>query len=259
MPDRPAPHRILMSHYMGKRQDGIMPVAGADWTVIDPELPAENTMNLLARLSGELRRETAAALNAGKMPVALCGDCCSAIGMTAGLRDAGIVPVLIWLDAHGDFNTWDTTPSGFIGGMPAAMLTGRGEQTIMNAVELEPVADERIIMSDARDLDREEKVLVAESGIAHLPKLAQLLDHPLPDAPIHVHFDTDVIDPADAPAQNYLAPGGPPLDDFHAVFKRLRETGRIAAISVTGWNPEMDGAEQTKRVCLELTDLLIEG
>ena len=60
MPDRPAPHRILMSHYMGKRQDGMTPVAGADWTVIDPELPADSKMNLLARLSGRLRRSTRA-------------------------------------------------------------------------------------------------------------------------------------------------------------------------------------------------------
>jgi arginase len=62
--------------------------------------------------------------------VSIAGDCVATMGVLAGLHDAGITPTLIWFDAHGDFNTWETTPSGFLGGMPLAMIVGRGEQTM---------------------------------------------------------------------------------------------------------------------------------
>ena len=59
----------------------------------------------------------------------------------------------MWLVSHGDFNTWETTPSGFLGGMPLAMLTGRGDQRMLEAVGLDPLADNQVWLSDARDLD----------------------------------------------------------------------------------------------------------
>ncbi len=58
------------------------------------------------------------------------GDCVASLGVAAGLQRAGIEPSVAWLDAHGDFNTWETTPSGFMGGMPLAVLAGLGDQSI---------------------------------------------------------------------------------------------------------------------------------
>src|SRR5512136_997268 len=80
----------------------------------------------------------------GDRPVSLAGDCCTPLGVLAGLQQAGLVPVLLWLDAHGDFNTWETTPSGFLGGMPLAMLVGRGDQTMAQAVGLRPLPESRV-------------------------------------------------------------------------------------------------------------------
>ncbi len=92
-------------------------------------------------------------LKSGELPVSVAGDCCTSIGILAGLQQAGVDPTLIWFDAHGDFNTWETTPSGFLGGMPLAMLVGKGEQTIMEGVGTSVLPEEQVILSDGRDLD----------------------------------------------------------------------------------------------------------
>jgi arginase len=83
--------------------------------------------------------------------VSIAGDCCTSLGVAAGLLAAGIDPTLIWFDAHGDFNTWETTPSGFLGGMPLAMLAGRGEQTIVHGVGLKNLEESNIYLADARE------------------------------------------------------------------------------------------------------------
>ena len=114
------------------------------------------------------------AVKAGERPVAVLGDCCQTIGVLAGLQRGGLAPNLIWIDAHGDFNTWETTPSGFLGGMPLAMITGRGDQRMMEAVGLAPLADARAVLSDGRDLDPGERELVKASRLRHVEALGDL-------------------------------------------------------------------------------------
>jgi arginase len=173
------------------------------------------------------------------------------------LQRAGCDPTLIWFDAHGDFNTWETTPSGFLGGMPLAMLVGRGEQTMLKAQELSPLAEDRVVLTDARDLDPGEKQLVEEADVTHLPDVGSLLDSTLPDGPLYIHIDMDIINPANAPAMNYLAAGGPSADELQTVMKHLRRTEKIAAVSVSTWNPKLDENGQSRRVCMGVLDALI--
>jgi arginase len=189
--------------------------------------------------------------------VSLAGDCCIAIPVLAGLQRAGIDPTLIWFDAHGDFNTWETTPSGFLGGMPLAMLVGRGEQRMSKAVGLRSLPEDQIILTDARDLDPGEGEAVAGSQITHLPDTAALLSYPLPDRPIWIHFDTDILRPEDASAMNYLTPGGPDVETLKAVFKDLAGTGRVIAVSVSAWNPDLDSDGKSRKVCMELLEILL--
>jgi arginase len=93
--------------------------------------------------------------------------------------------------------------------MPLAMLVGRGEQTMLKALELIPLAEDRVILTDARDLDPGEKQLIEESDVIHLPDVKNLLNAMLPNGPLYIHIDMDIINPANAPAMNYLAAGGP--------------------------------------------------
>jgi arginase len=175
----------------------------------------------------------------------------------AGLRRAGLNPVLVWLDAHGDFNTWETTPSGFIGGMPLAMLVGRGEQTMMKKVGLPPISEARVILTDGRDLDLQEKQALAKSGIHHIVDSRFLLNHPLVVNPLYLHFDVDIINPNDAPAMSYCAMGGPSSVELQTIFRSLAKTGQVVAVSMATWNPKLDKDGHSQAVCMELLHSLI--
>jgi len=197
------------------------------------------------------------AIDKGNRPISIAGDCCSTIGMLAGLRRAGLDPILVWFDAHGDFNTWQTTPSGFLGGMPLAMLVGTGEQTMLTALELEPLPEDRVVLADARDLDPGEKQLIEAANIIHLTDVGDLLELILPNAPLYIHLDTDIVNPAEAPAMNYLAAGGPSVKELQVVMKNLNRREKIAAVSVSTWNPKMDEDGRSRNVCMGLLNTLI--
>lgn len=250
---------VLTPYFLDRYEAGLLPLAEADWRMNAPALTAEGAQARMVELYGPLAAFVAETAVANQRPVSLAGDCCTTIGVLAGLQRARVQPTLIWLDAHGDFNTWETSPSGFLGGMPLAMLVGRGEQTMPLGVGLEPLPEPRVILSDGRDLDPEEREAVAQSAIIHLPDVAQLLDYPLPDGPLYVHFDTDVIDPEQAPAMNYRAPGGPSAALLRQVFRRLAETDRVTAVSVSTWNPQLDGDGRSQAVVMELLAELLGG
>jgi arginase len=194
----------------------------------------------------------------GDKPVSIAGDCCTSIAVLAGLQHAGVFPTLIWFDAHGDFNTWETTPSGFLGGMPLAMLVGRGEQTVLEGLNMKPLSEERVVLSDARDLDPGERLAVNQSDVMHLPNINDLLKDPLPSGPLYVHFDTDVIDPEEVPAMNYPAPGGPSAETIRRVFHHLANSGQIVATSLSSWNPELDQNDISRDICISLFEELVQ-
>jgi arginase len=193
----------------------------------------------------------------GDRPVSIAGDCCTTIGVLAGLQRAKIDPTLIWFDAHGDFNTWATTPSGFLGGMPLAMLVGRGEQSMPASVGLRPIPEGDVILTDGRDLDPGETIALQESKVRFVPDVRWLPREKPPEGPFYVHFDVDVLNPDTAPAMNYSAPGGPNESELEHVFRFLAETGRVVAVSLSSWNPRMDQDGKTRKVCLELVEVLL--
>ena len=199
-----------------------------------------------------LARVVEKSIGKGKLPVSIAGDCCASIGVTAGLQRAGVNPFLIWFDAHGDFNTWETSPSGFLGGMPLAMLVGLGEQTMPRAVDLQPFSQDRIILTDGRDLDPGERELVASSGVNHLVDPQSLYEYAFPDLPIYIHFDVDIINPLDAPAMSYAAAGGPRASELEDIFRFLAQTLRIVAISLSSWNPDLDTDRGSRKTSMNL-------
>jgi arginase len=248
---------ILTPFFLDEPLPGLEPLAAPEWCINRPHLPDGERQQRLSVLHRPLADFIKRSVLSGRRPISIAGDCCSAIGVLAGLQRAGLDPVLIWFDAHGDFNTWETTPSGFLGGMPLAMLVGRGEQTMPKALGLKPLAENRVILTDARDLDPGEKLLVENAAVIHLPRVGDLLDLTLPEGPLYIHMDTDIVDPAEAPAMNYKAPGGPSAEQLRTVMKYLSRSQQIAAVSVSTWNPELDKDGQSRKVCMELLNTLI--
>ena len=240
---------ILSPYFLDKYNPAAATLAADDWHVLPAELPPGETTARMGALYHALAADVRAVLDAGERPVTIAGDCCATIGMMAGLQQSGREPTLIWLDAHGDFNTWETSPSGFLGGMPLAMAVGLGEQTLLAAAGLRPWPTSRVILTDARDLDPGERENVVRSGITHLPHIEQLLDPGrLPLGPLYVHFDTDIIDPAEASAMNSPAPGGPSSETVRDVLRTLAATDRVVAVSVSLWEPSLDPDGVTQAV-----------
>jgi arginase len=250
-------HWILTPFFLDQPRNGLNHLLKPGWEINSPALPAGELQNRMSVYHEPLADFVATTVTRGERPVSLAGDCCSAIAVLAGLQRAGIDPVLIWFDAHGDLNTWETTPSGFLGGMPLAMLLGQGEQTLPEAVGLKNIPEDRVILSDGRDLDPGEKELLQHSRLTHFPNTEALLSWPIPDSPLYIHFDTDVVCPEQSPAQNYLAPGGPTAEMLRAVFLRLAQTHRVAAVSISSWNPELDPDRKSERVSLSLVETLL--
>jgi arginase len=212
-----------------------------------PYLPAGNPQERMAVLYRNLAGKVAGLTN----PVVYAGDCVSTIGVLAGLQQRDVHPTLIFFDAHGDFNTWETTPSGFIGGMPLAMLTGRGEQTIVDGAGLIPLPDDRVVLVDGRDLDPGEDEALEQSGVA-VTTVDEVAHSIPPSGPLYVHVDGDVVDPNDMPAMNYPAADGPSLDAVRMAMIHLATTGRVVAFSISSWNPELPGADIAAAAMLKL-------
>jgi len=207
------------------------------YTVIEPDLPDATPTERMAVLYDEV----AEAVSQTSLPVVYAGDCLSIIGVTGGLQRRGIDPTVVFFDAHGDFHTWETTASQFLGGMPLAMLSGRGEQTILEGVRVEPVDDDRIWLVDGRDLDPGEDEAVERSGIHHV-SVRWITDDP-PPGDLYVHVDVDVVDPLEMPAVNYPTPNGPSVEAIVRAVGALHATGRVRAFSISSWNPALEGAD----------------
>ena len=236
---------IAVPYFMGEPMPGF-DVPEPHETLV-PKLPELEPQWRMAVLYRHLANKVAETDN----PIVYAGDCVSTIGVLAGLEQKGIFPTLIFFDAHGDFNTWETTPSGFIGGMPLAMLTGRGEQTIVAGAKLTPLPDGRVVLVDGRDLDPGEDTAIADSGIGFV-SVDEVAHGVPPDGPLYVHVDLDVVDPGDMPAMNYPAADGPSLEAVRMAMIHLATTGRVVAFSVSSWNPELPGADIAATATLKL-------
>ena len=251
--------RFLVSPYfIDKTLPELEQVAGPGWTANRVEIAGPTASERVGVWLHPLASWIAEVAAAGDRPVSVAGDCVSSLAVLAGLQRAGIPPTLLWLDAHGDFNTWETTPSGFLGGMPLAMLTGRGDRSLVSALSLEPIDDKRVILCDGRDLDPLDSQAVAGSGIAHMRHADALLDLAV-DGPLYVHLDTDWISPVDAPAMRYPADGGPTATEAARLLAQVARRNNVVAASLSAWAPELDGDGATRRSCMNVFVSLLQG
>lgn len=256
---------VSVPYFIGQKMSGFV-VPDPD-VVLEPALPGDPDADYPTSTTagpGQLAQHRLVTLNrvlaaevAGGGPcVVYAGDCLAAIGVLAGLQQKGIIPTLYWFDAHGDFNTWDTTPSGFLGGMPLAMLTGRGERTLVEGVGLAPLADDRVVLVDGRDLDPGEREAVAESSMRVCP-VGEVATGEPSSGPLYVHVDVDVVDPRDLPAVNYPAGDGPGLEAVAAAVRRLAATGRVVAVSISSWNPALPGSGRAAVATRRITEVFL--
>jgi arginase len=213
-----------------------VPLRPAD--TIQGDLPTGDLWARLAAIYRLVADAVAAVAGRGDRPLVLSGDCSTALGLQRAGIDAGIV----WFDAHGDVQTLETTASGYLPGMSLRLLVGYRPELIAVQLGLRPVPEHRVVLVDARDLDPPEAVYLAGAGIRHA-EVADLDPAVLPDGPLFVHLDADVVDPADLPGLRYPAPDGPRSAEVTAALSMLLATGRVAAVGIAcSWHPGHDAA-----------------
>ncbi len=247
----------LTPYFIDTFSGRLLEITEQGWLINNPGLSGVSNYEKMYQYHKGIKSFIYNTVSANKIPINITGDCCSSIPVLAGLQKAKINPIVLWLDAHGDFNTHETSPSGFLGGMPLAMLVGKGDLTLNNAMSLYPINEQDIILSDARDLDPEEEIMLNSSNIKIVRSISELIGCDFGQRPIYLHFDTDILRLEDAPAQNYPAMGGASKDELNCLFTHLKTHHNICAITVSTWNPYLDKDGKTKKTCLDLLNTFI--
>ncbi len=208
----------------------------------------------------------ATALQQGHFPLVLGGDHSIALGSIRGAARHKKLGV-IWIDAHADFNTPDTTPSGNIHGMPLAALCGLGDARLVRLWDEDiPVLNPRhVAVIGARDLDAGEKKNLQQAGVTvlgmeHIDRagmfqtmqtaLAQIL--PEVDG-LYLSFDVDSLDPRHAPGVGTPVAGGLTYREAHLACEMVAETGKLIGMDLVEVNPILDVQNQTAALAVELT------
>jgi arginase len=206
--------------------------------LITPELPAGEIWSRLAVLYAAVARAvTRRHADDGRPVVVASGDCLTALGTVAGLQAAGVDPAVVWFDAHGDVQTPETTSSGYLAGMALRLLTDYRPELIASRLGLRPVPEDRIVLVGARDLDPPEVTYLDQAPIRRR-QVSDLTVAELPDGPLYVHVDLDVIDAAQLPGLRYPTPAGPDAGQVADALSLLFGTGRVAAVGIAcSWFP----------------------
>ncbi len=248
--------RWLLTPQFFEKPEPVLSEAVSDGSEVNgPHAISDRSPESMAQVHRPIEAFTSGTLRAGDRPVSMAGDCCASVPVLAGVRAAGIEPVLVWIDAHGDFNTPETSPSRFLGGMPLAMMVGRGPQWMCEAVGLVPIPEDRVWLIDARDLDPLEREALDNSAVRRTG-MAGLASLRL-DAPVHLHLDVDVLNAGETPAFNYPAAGGPGVDETVLACTAFVGANNIAAISISGWTGSLDTDGKTGAACKRVIDATV--
>jgi arginase len=206
----------------------------------------------------------AAAVEDGHMPLVLGGDHSIALGTLGGLARARGAGGVLWIDAHADLNTSETTPSGNVHGMALAAALGvAGPEFSRDAWPLPAVEPGRAALIGTRSLDQGERDLLGRleatvftmsdldrMGVQAVMKAA--LEHVRDGTPVHVSFDMDVVDPEVAPGVGTPVRGGLSYREAHLVMEMIAESGLLSSLEVVEVNPVLDTANRTGEMAVEL-------
>jgi arginase len=218
---------------------------------LDPALQEEGRTALnIGRLGADTARLVATARRNGDGALVLAGDDTAAIGVVSGLKQAasaGAAIGVVWIDAHGDFNTPETSFSGILAGMPVAILAGLAGPLWRDAAGLTtPVETEHIVLAGTRELDEKEEALIRSTDVRIVPAselcdgdvFALAIDRLTRRCPqLYLHVDLDVLDPRFVPSASTPSANGLSIEELITAMANVLETGKVAAVAISSLNP----------------------
>jgi arginase len=261
------------------RKAGIGRAVGVESDLGDVELPRlgkdvleGRTKNFTYFKEATFRIYTTARSLQAERILIVGGECSETVGIMAGLTETfGGKPGMLWLDAHGDFNTPETSPSGYIGGMCLAMACRRAADTGLNlGLGEPPLRDERLVHVGSRALDPPEvdtfnsspaklytSQQVKKNGAAEVANdSARHLDNR--SDWIACHLDIDVVDPEFIPSVSHSTPGGLTLEETSIIIRRLRETQKLKVLELAAYDASKDRSRSSAKRIVELLKSLFD-
>jgi len=224
----------------------------------------------IAKVCQRLADASLTALTGGALPIVLGGDHSLGAGSVAAAavwaqRTQELPIGLLWVDAHGDMNTPETSPSGNVHGMPLAALLGEEPSELADLFGLRPkVLPRHTVLIGIRNLDEREKDAVRRSGVhvftikdVDRQGMAQVVEQAIAlassgTAGIHVSFDMDVCDPSIAPGVGTPVNGGLNYREAHLTMEMLADSGRLTSLDLVEVNPTLDVRNATAQLATEL-------
>ena len=231
----------------------------------DPKL---KYLDPIIQTCSELAERVSASISGSALPISLGGDHSIALGSAGGAANAlGDIGV-IWFDAHADFNSAETSPSGNVHGMILASLAGYGDQRLVNTAKSPEkprhVDPARIAIVGVRELDSGEVILLRQAGV-HVYPMSDIDRRGIYDVTqealrvvssgsrgFHVSFDMDVVDPTEAPGVGTPVHGGITYREAHMALELVAETGGMVSLDFVEVNPILDQANRTAALATEL-------
>jgi arginase len=231
--------------------------------------PRAKYLPQIAATCHRLALSVAETIQGGGLPLVLGGDHSVAVGTVSGVsnlfRQRKESIGLIWLDAHADMNTPESSPSGNVHGMPLACIVGRGPAELTDLFGYQPkVAPKNVVIVGLRDVDQTEKPNVREYGV-HAFTMREIDEHGMRSimqqaiqlasdgtAGFHVSLDMDFVDPKDAPGVGTPVRGGVTYREAHLAMEMICDSRRMLSMEVVEVNPVIDEVNRTADLAVEL-------
>ena len=229
----------------------------------------------LALASNHLADMVAEQIRAGALPIGLLSNCNGLMGMLAGHQRSGggrkpLRVGLVWVDAHGDFNTPETSLSGMMGGMPVAISTGLCLHHIRRACGLDPPLPMKYVtMVGVRDTDPWEQYLLDQNDVSQITvddvrRLSPAIDMEMDRLGtiadlIYVHIDMDVLDPEDIPGAGLPVKDGPTADELAEALEIMFENPKAAGFGLASYPSSRDPERRGLRSVYKLVEGVVKG
>lgn len=246
------------------RDRGDVPIPIRDEAVPEP-VPGNTYVEEITRICHAIYTLGRRVIEKGDFPLFVGGDHSISVGTVAAAGSGNDPLGLIWVDAHGDFNTPDTSPSGNIHGMPLAILMGEGHPDLVNVGRPGPkVLPENVVMIGLRDIDPTEKKRLKGSGVTVFT-MRDIDEHGISTVAnkammkfahmkrIHLTLDMDALDPVEAPGVGTPVPGGITYREAHLLMEILADSKKVGSMDLVEINPILDVANKTAELAVELT------
>jgi arginase len=227
--------------------------------------PKLKYLDPIVHVAQELAKIVATSLQEGAFPLILGGDHSVSLGSVSGVASVHKNVGVLWIDAHGDFNTDQTTPSGNIHGMILAASAGIGDTRLTHVGEWSPkISPQNIVIVGARDIDEPEKELlrthavhvltmsdIDQLGISEVMRQALAIAGQQNDG-IHLSLDMDALDPKEAPGVGTPVRGGLTYREAHLAMEIIADSGNLVSMDVVEVNPILDRENATALLAVEL-------